>query len=520
MALKPGFILNNRYRIQRLLAKGGFGAVYQAEDINLNVPCAVKVNLETSPESQRQFDHEAEILAKMHHSNLPKVTDRFTIPGHGQCLVMDYIEGQDLQTLIENTQGPLPEKQALGWIVQVCNALVYIHAQNPPVIHRDIKPANIKINPNGRAVLVDFGITKFYDPKKKTTAGARGVTPGYSPVEQYGKGLTDPRSDIYALGATSYTLLTGVEPPESIDRVTGTVLIPPRHLNPSISLSTEQTLLRALEVLAKDRFQSVAEFKAALLGTTTQPSAPPASPSQIPPQAASLPAHAPVSQATSSIEWVTIPAGTFFYGPKATMRRLSLPEFRIARFSVTNLQYKLFLDANPRYPEPQGWNHRAFSPGQERYPVTGMSWEDAQAFCQWSGCRLPTEQEWEKAARGTDGRAFPWGNTWTPGKYCNSKEAGLGRPAPVDHYPLGVSPYGIWDLCGNTWEWTAEKVLRGGSWNWTVDYIQIVHRNWLQSNFDNLFGGVNFNRPALQAAWSMVRRAQFQLIDVGFRCAS
>ncbi len=516
MALKPGVVLNNRYRIQHLLAKGGFGAVYLAEDINLNMPCAVKVNMETSPESQRQFEREAEILARLHHSNLPKVSDRFTLPGQGQCLVMDYIEGQDLQTQLENAQGSLPEKQALGWIVQVCNALIYLHAQNPPVIHRDIKPANIKITPEGRAVLVDFGITKVYDPHKKTTAGARGVTPGFSPVEQYGKGSTDPRSDIYALAATLYTLLTGVEPPESIDRVTGTLLIPPRQLNPSISQITEQALLRAMEVLAKDRIQNAAEFKAALLGTITQPS----SPSPTPPPVANRPAQAPIiSQVTSTIDWVTIPAGYFWYGPKATLRQLSLPEFRIARFPVTNQQYELFLNANPRYPEPQGWNRRTFPPGQERFPVTGMSWEDGIAFCQWASCRLPTEQEWEKAARGTDRRSFPWGNTWTPGKYCNSKEAGLGRPSPVDGYPLGVSPFGVWDLCGNTWEWTAEKVLRGGSWNLSADYVQIVHRNWLQSNLDNLFGGVNFNRPTLQTVWGVVRRAQFQLIDVGFRCA-
>jgi len=516
MTFKPGFILNNRYRIQRLLAKGGFGAVYQAEDLHLNMPCAVKVNLETSPESQRQFECEAGILAKMNHPNLPKVTDRFFITGQGQCLVMDYIEGQDLQALLENSQGPLPEKQVLDWIVQVSEALIYMHSQIPPVIHRDIKPANIKITPIGRAVLVDFGITKVYDPKKKTTAGARGVTPGYSPVEQYGKGSTDARSDIYALAATLYTLLTGIEPPESIDRVTGTELIPPRQINSSISPLTEKAMLQALEVLAKDRIQSAAEFKAALLANTAQP----ATPSSPPPPAARKPAQAPVPQVTGNIEWVTIASGSFLHGPQTTLRQINLPEFRIARFPVTNLQYKLFLDANPRYPEPQNWNHRAFPTGQECYPVTGVNWEDAQAFCQWYGCRLPTELEWEKAARGNDGRTFPWGNTWAAGKYCNSKEANLGRPTPVDRYPLGVSPFGVWDLCGNTWEWTAEKVLRGGSWNWSADYIRIVHRNWLLSNMDNMLGGVNFNHPTLQTAWSVVRRAQFQLVDVGFRCAS
>ena len=114
-----------------------------------------------------------------------------------------------------------------------------MHRQNPPVIHRDLKPANIKITPEGRAVLVDFGIAKTYDPVLKTTLGARAVTPGYSPIEQYGTGVTDARTDLYSLGATLYTLLTGHEPPEAPQRVLRDPLISPRQLNPAISPALE-----------------------------------------------------------------------------------------------------------------------------------------------------------------------------------------------------------------------------------------------------------------------------------------
>lgn len=194
--ISTGHILANRYRIVKLLGQGGFGAVYRAWDISLSHPCAIKENLETSSVAQRQFAREAQILANLSHPNLPHVTDHFVILGQVQYLVMDFIEGENLQEILDRLGGPLPEDQAIFWIKQVCDALTYLHSQNPPVIHRDLKPANIKIDPTGKAVLVDFGIAKIFDPSQGTTVGARGVTPGFSPPEQYGQGGTDPRSDV------------------------------------------------------------------------------------------------------------------------------------------------------------------------------------------------------------------------------------------------------------------------------------------------------------------------------------
>ena len=264
MSLIIGQVLNNRYHIAKLLGQGGFGAVYKAWDLNLNLPCAIKENLDTSPEAQRQFTREANILANLIHPNLAHVTDYFFLFGQGQYLVMDYVEGEDLQTMLDRTGAPIPEVQALNWICQVCDALNYMHYQNPPIIHRDVKPANIKITPGGKAVLVDFGIAKIYDPNLKTTLGARAVTPGYSPQEQYGQGTTDARSDIYSLGATLYTLLTRHEPIESIQRTLGKPLPPLRSLNPILSPWTEQAVQRALNVLPDKRYQSAREFAAAL----------------------------------------------------------------------------------------------------------------------------------------------------------------------------------------------------------------------------------------------------------------
>jgi serine/threonine protein kinase len=263
MPLNTGQILNSRYRIVKLLGQGGFGAVYKAWDLNFNLPCAVKENLDTTASSQRQFEREARMLRTLHHSNLPQVIDHFILPGQGQYLVMDFIEGEDLQSMLDR-QGGLPEGKVLNWIDEVCDALNYMHSQNPPIIHRDIKPANIKIGPQGQATLVDFGIAKVFDAALKTTLGAQAVTPGYSPPEQYGQGVTDRRSDIYALGATMYACLTGQQPIESVQRIMGKPFTTPRLLKPAISPEAEAIILKSMETQPEARFQTAAELSSAI----------------------------------------------------------------------------------------------------------------------------------------------------------------------------------------------------------------------------------------------------------------
>jgi hypothetical protein len=177
---------------------------------------------------------------------------------------MDYVEGEDLQQMLDR-RGPLPEAEVLPWIMQICDALTYLHNQPQPIIHRDVKPANIKITLDGQPVLVDFGIAKFYDPSQQTTMGARAITPGYSPPEQYGKGRTDARSDIYSLGATLYALLTGKDPADSVERLIGAAdLTPPDQLNPLISEPVARVIMKAMTAETALRYQSIGEFKAAL----------------------------------------------------------------------------------------------------------------------------------------------------------------------------------------------------------------------------------------------------------------
>ena len=167
------------------------GTVYLAQDLSLQIKVAVKENLNTNPESERQFQREASLLANLRHSNLPRVTDHFIID-EKQYLVMDYVEGEDLDTRFGRKRPSVDE--VLTWGVAISDALIYIHSRQPPIIHRDIKPANIKLHPDGNLMLVDFGIAKVFD-SQQTTTGARGLTPGYSPPEQYGGSITDHSSD-------------------------------------------------------------------------------------------------------------------------------------------------------------------------------------------------------------------------------------------------------------------------------------------------------------------------------------
>ncbi|GBC98911.1 Serine/threonine-protein kinase StkP [bacterium HR17] len=308
-----GTVLQGRYRLERVLGCGGMGAVYLATDLRLGNKVALKENLDMSPESQNQFAMEARILAHLRHPHLPRVQDFFVADGR-QYLVMDYIAGDSLEDLVRK-RGPLPPAEAVKWLLQVLDAVQYLHAQNPPIIHRDIKPANIKLGTDGKAYLVDFGIAKVLQAGNRTQAGARAVTPGYSPPEQYGTAPTDQRSDIYALGATLYFAVTGRVPPEAIERVTGHTdkLIPPRSINPTIPPALEQAILRAMRVTPAERFASVGEMRRALNTALTAPSALPQPKSRHRPQRApSNPANLPATGVSVVAAPIWLRAVAFF----------------------------------------------------------------------------------------------------------------------------------------------------------------------------------------------------------------
>jgi serine/threonine protein kinase len=282
MTLEKGQLLQNRYRVESMLGQGGMGAVYKAWDARLNVPLALKemvpqpgLDRATLNQMRQQFQQEAQILARLSHPYLVRVTDFFEESGNAY-LVMDFVEGESLAEHIERS-GALPEAQVLEWSYQLLDALDYCHSQG--IIHRDIKPQNVIIRSNGRAVLVDFGLVKMWDPKDpRTRTAMRGMgTPEYAPPEQYDiqSGHTDPRSDIYGLGATIYHALTGYAPPTATMRIADPGLFqPPRSLSPHLSSTTESAVLRATELAVSNRFASAQEMAAALRGQALPATAP------------------------------------------------------------------------------------------------------------------------------------------------------------------------------------------------------------------------------------------------------
>jgi formylglycine-generating enzyme required for sulfatase activity len=194
------------------------------------------------------------------------------------------------------------------------------------------------------------------------------------------------------------------------------------------------------------------------------------------------------------LELVKIPAGEFLYGDDKEKRRTG--EYWLGKTPVTNAQYKAFVDATG-HGKPEHWQGGGIPKGKERHPVVEVSWEDARAFCRWAGVRLPREEEWEKGARGTDGRAYPWGNQKPEQSLCNF-DLNVKDTTPVGQYPKGASPYGLLDMAGNVWEWCedawggdpARRVVRGGSWNKLEDDVRAANRN--RGNTVNRSDGLGF----------------------------
>ncbi len=270
MTLERGTLLHKRYRIVEILGQGGMGSVYRAVDENLGVDVAVKENLFTTDEYSRQFRLEAVILANLRHPNLPRVSDHFVVGDQGQYLVMDFIEGEDLRQRMER-MGTITEDDAVMVGASMCDALTYLHTRKPPILHRDIKPGNVKITPDGHIFLVDFGLAKVVQGSQATTTGARAMTPGYSPPEQYGTARTDPRTDIYSLGATLYAALSGVIPEDGLARAMDNAqLTPLRKRNAKVSRRLAAAIEKAMAVDPVDRFQIADEFKTALLGVKSR----------------------------------------------------------------------------------------------------------------------------------------------------------------------------------------------------------------------------------------------------------
>jgi len=264
--LQPGTILEERYMIEGVVGTGGMSTVYSARDLRFSVvrPVAVKEMINRARDdflretAVSMFEREANVLALLQHPAIPKIHDYFSI-GTQSYLVMELIQGQNLENIISQTQGFISESQVITWAIELCDVLEYLHNQNPqPTVFRDMKPANVMITPNNRLVLVDFGIAKVFQGGQKGTMIG---TEGYSPPEQY-RGEATPSVDIYALGATLHHMLTRKDP--RIETPFTFSERPIREINPSISIELEAIVNTALQYNASDRFKDITTMKVAL----------------------------------------------------------------------------------------------------------------------------------------------------------------------------------------------------------------------------------------------------------------
>ena len=297
-------ILRDRYKIIRLLGQGGMGAVYEAHDSVFDTSVALKeivvdLSNETNTKAQEMvhaaFEREAKLLAKINHETFPHVKDYFSFDNR-QFLVMELVDGEDLAKMLKQRGGPFPVSDVLEWTDQMLDGLDYLHTQNPPIIHRDLKPQNLKLNSRGKIKLLDFGIAKGTETANANTVTDQtfmAATQNYSPIEQMLRVIdptflavithkyasqveplltqsADTRSDIYALGATVYNLLTATSPIEAVKRGVDIwdgkpdPLQDPTTLNPAISGDLSAWLLKSMEILRENRFTSAAEMRSAL----------------------------------------------------------------------------------------------------------------------------------------------------------------------------------------------------------------------------------------------------------------
>jgi serine/threonine-protein kinase len=257
--LREGTLLNERYRILKVLGQGGMGTVYLAEHTRLDTHVAVKEvcgvlsNTAELREALTNSEQEGRLLVRLHHPNLPQVTDAF-VENDRFYLVMEYIEGETLEAKLRMQNGqPLDLVSVVNWGVQIASVLKYLHSQNPPIIFRDLKPANIMVTSDGTLRLIDFGIARRFQKGAKADTDPLGSV-GYSPPEQFGDRQTDSRSDIYAFGATLHQLLTGRHPSWRPFK-----FLPARNINPAVPANLSALLNRCVAEDPKKRPASMEE---------------------------------------------------------------------------------------------------------------------------------------------------------------------------------------------------------------------------------------------------------------------
>lgn len=535
-----------KYDLEEFLG-GGMSHVYRARDRVLGRTVCVKILTPqgtADPEVRERFLQEARMAGNFCHDNVVSIYD-FGEESGKPFLVMEYLRGETLRNLMDRgrIQGV---REILQIALQLARALECVHAQN--IIHRDIKPENVHVNSQGTVKLMDFGIAKARG-LNLTQAGFILGTPYYMAPEQIRGDAITPAIDIYAFGVLLYEMLAGQKPfraetPEAIFYAILNQEADPQPLEAAqVPARVRELVARCMSKKAEDRPESLASIATVLeeciaaekVQGNTLIAAEPA----ITVTAAQTPATAPATKTpllwwlvaavaillaaaavwfvlrpaapevpasitTPTGQMVLVPAGEFIFGNGADQKKLNLPAFYIDKTEVSNSAYADFCGAT-------GWTP---PPGAADLPVTGITLADAEKFAAWAGKRIPTTEEWEKAARGPNGNHYPWGNDEDPA-LANIKGTAL---APVSAFPKGADQYGALQLAGNVWELVSTPAGQPSPQLLTM-FAGLKPPATATEPWVILRGG------SYKAGWSAALGWEFERIparltlpDIGFRC--
>lgn len=529
--LKAGTLLQGgKYRIVRFIGAGGFGCTYEGEHVLFGMRVAIKeffvhdfcnrdeatsvVSVGTTAKAplvaklKAKFLDEAKFVFSLKHPNIVSVHDVFEENGTAY-FVMDYIDGPSLANVVD-TRGPLPEETVRRYAEQLASALKYVHSRNR--LHLDVKPANVMIDSEDSAVLIDFGVSKQYaEADGENTSTLVGASPGYASPEQMGRDVVQfhPATDIYALGATLYKLLTGVRPLSSTLLASGEPLAP---LPASVSESMRRAIEASMQTNKMQRPQTIDAFLAMM---TTAPAT--AVPDDEKTEVVVEVVDSRKSEAKDEIitvngvsfKMIAVEGGTFQMGATSELQdawddekpvhSVTLSSYHIGETEVTQALWQAVMGGNPSYFKG------------DNLPVEQVSWDDCQAFISrlnkltGRNFRLPTEAEWEFAARG--------GNKSRGTEYSGSSNiddcAWYDDNSGNKTHPVATkqpNELGIYDMSGNVWEWCSDwygkyssdaqtnptgpasgscRVIRGGSWGSSATYCRVTFRNCYAPGFRN-----------------------------------
>ena len=522
-----------KYELHEQLGRGGFGTVYHAIDTTLEREVALKVlhpQLTTDPYFLEKFRNEAILVAALDSFNIVTIYDLSEMDGR-VFIAMRYMAGGSLKRKLEK-YGAISYEDTLRYFRQVCSGLQVAHKQG--MVHRDVKPENILFDKQGNAVISDFGLAKAVQQSSVSMTSITGSvgTPAYRAQEIWTESQhPSPATDIYSLGCVLCEMLTGkvlfdASTPEGIltqHLINGAQI--PRQFPNTVPSGIQDVIGKALAKDPRDRFQTTCEMVNSLdrLDTIQATRKIDIEPVYIiPAKREELIQKEKIRiSEKDSMRMVYIPAGEFTMGSNE-IHENEIPEhivyldgYWINETPVTNIMYAGFLNYSKIEKDIDletlfnfKVNNRIIYRNNkwvaiERYaqhPVVWITWFGASAYSKWAGRQLPTEAQWEKAARGTDSRIFPWGNL-IPDKRPVNFNFNIGNTSEVGIFPDGASPFGVLDMAGNVWEWVADwydrkyyssqkqwrnpvgpdensshRVLRGGSWNSNSDNIRSSYR--------------------------------------------